>query len=77
MSPARKTPPRDHDLRMHLGVILMALQMITRPPSAPLQSDQKELIEIMQRAAKSMEAILDNPIPTVKRKRSGETRSAK
>jgi hypothetical protein len=57
----RRSPTRDHDLRMHLGVILMALQMISRPPTTPLAPDQLELVEIVKRAAKAMEALLDNP----------------
>jgi light-regulated signal transduction histidine kinase (bacteriophytochrome) len=61
MTNRRRTPTRDHDLRMHLGVILMAMQMISRPPCAPLTSDQQELIEIIRRAAKAMETLLDIP----------------
>ncbi len=48
--------PREHDLRMHLGVILMALQMLSRPPTTPLQADQQELIDIINRATKAMQA---------------------
>lgn len=59
MTPRRRTPSRDHDLRMHLGVILMALQMISRPSAGPLTGDQRELIEIIQRAAKAMVSVLD------------------
>ncbi|MBN1439851.1 MAG: hypothetical protein JW929_10615 [Anaerolineales bacterium] len=44
---------------MHLGVILMALQMISRPSAGPLTGDQRELIEIIQRAAKAMVSVLD------------------
>jgi hypothetical protein len=68
MSPGRRSPTRNHDLRMHLGVILIALQMISRPPTSPLTSDQQELIEIIRRAAKAMEALLAEtaPIPPKK-----------
>jgi hypothetical protein len=59
MTPARRSPTREHDLRMHLGVILMALQMINRPPTTPLVSDQQELVEVMRRAAKAMELLLE------------------
>jgi light-regulated signal transduction histidine kinase (bacteriophytochrome) len=59
MTPSRRTPTKEHDLRMHLGVILMALQMISRSPTTPLTADQKELIDIMHRAAKSMQILLD------------------
>jgi hypothetical protein len=59
-APARK-PSREHDLRMHLGTILMALQMLTRPPTEPLTPDQQELLDIIQRAAKSLQGILDTP----------------
>jgi hypothetical protein len=61
MPPARK-PSREHDLRMHLGAILMALQMLTRPPTEPLTADQQELVDIIQRAAKSLQTILDAPV---------------
>jgi signal transduction histidine kinase len=46
---------------MHLGVILMALQMMKRPPATPLPADQQELLEIIQRAAKAIEALLTSP----------------
>jgi signal transduction histidine kinase len=67
MTPRRRTPTRDHDLRMHLGVILMALQMVARPPTTPLTPDQQELINIIQRAAKSMEALLDKTAAPVRK----------
>jgi len=57
----RRTPPREHDLRMHLGVILMALQMLDRPPTTPLKPDQRELIDIVLRASKAMQELLDTP----------------
>jgi hypothetical protein len=60
-APARK-PSREHDLRMHLGTILMALQMLTRPPTEPLSPDQQELVDIIYRAAKSLQTILDTPV---------------
>jgi light-regulated signal transduction histidine kinase (bacteriophytochrome) len=59
MTPGRRSPTREHDLRMHLGVILMALQMMTRSPTTPLSDDQKELIDIISRAARSMQILLD------------------
>jgi len=65
----RRTPSRDHDLRMHLGVILMALQMISRPPSSPLSPDQQELIEIIKRASKAMETLLDIPASETRKKK--------
>jgi light-regulated signal transduction histidine kinase (bacteriophytochrome) len=68
MTPPRRTPTREHDLRMHLGVILMALQMISRPPTTPLTPDQQELIEILKRAAKAMEALLDKSAAETKKK---------
>ncbi len=68
MTSRRRTPTHDHDLRMHLGVILMALQMISRPPSTPLPPDQQELIEIIKRAAKAMEALLDKSTAETKKK---------
>jgi len=61
LTTSRQTPAREHDLRMHLGVILMALQMLSRPPMTPLQADQQELIDIIQRATKAMKDLLDNP----------------
>lgn len=61
MTTRRQTPTREHDLRMHLGVVLMALQMLSRPPTTPLQPDQRELIDIISRATKSMQDLLDNP----------------
>ena len=69
MSVRRRTPTRDHDLRMHLGVILIALQMISRPPTTPLTPDQQEFIDILKRAAKAMEAILARPNPGLKKKK--------
>jgi light-regulated signal transduction histidine kinase (bacteriophytochrome) len=63
-----RLPTRDHDLRMHLGVILMALQMLSRPPTTPLTPDQQELTEIVRRAAKAMEALLDKQGSGAKRK---------
>ncbi|MGB7537927.1 MAG: histidine kinase dimerization/phospho-acceptor domain-containing protein [Anaerolineales bacterium] len=68
MTPRRRSPTRDHDLRTHLGVILMALQMISRPPTPPLTPDQHELLEIIKRAAKAMEALLDKPESGTSRK---------
>jgi signal transduction histidine kinase len=53
---------------MHLGVILMALQMLSRPPTTPITPDQQELLEIIRRAAKAMEALLDRPVSAEKRK---------
>jgi hypothetical protein len=61
VSPRRRPPTRDHDLRMHLGVILMALQMISRPPTTPLSPDQQEFLDIIRRATKAMEALLEKP----------------
>lgn len=61
MSPRRRPPTRDHDLRMHLGVILIALQMISRPPTTPLSPDQQEFLDIIRRATKAMEALLEKP----------------
>jgi light-regulated signal transduction histidine kinase (bacteriophytochrome) len=69
MTARRRTSSRDHDLRMHLGVILMATQMMSRPPAAPLTDDQQELIDIIKRAAKSMEALLDEAASGAKKKR--------
>ncbi len=68
MTPRRRAPSRDHDLRMHLGVILIALQMISRPPTTPLTPDQQEFIDILKRAAKAMEAVLTKPEAGTKRK---------
>ncbi|MBN2085930.1 MAG: hypothetical protein JW748_11980 [Anaerolineales bacterium] len=68
MTLRRRTPTRDHDLRMHLGVILMALQMISRPPTTPLTPSQLELVNVIRRAAKAMEALLDKPESGAKRK---------
>jgi light-regulated signal transduction histidine kinase (bacteriophytochrome) len=68
MSRPRQTPTREHDLRMHLGVILMALQMLKRAPATPLQTDQSELLEIIHRAAKAMEALLAEPAGAPKKK---------
>jgi hypothetical protein len=69
MTTRRRKPTRDHDLRMHLGVILMALQMVSRPPTTPLTPDQQELVDIIQRAAKAMESILEKPASAAKRKK--------
>ena len=55
---------------MHLGVVLMALQMLSRPPTTPLKADQQELIDIIQRASKAMQDLLDNP-PARSRKKVG------
>jgi light-regulated signal transduction histidine kinase (bacteriophytochrome) len=68
MTSKRQTPTREHDLRMHLGVILMAVQMISRPPTTPLTPDQQEFLEIIKRAAKAMQAILDKPASDAKKK---------
>ncbi len=69
MTLRHRAPTRDHDLRMHLGVILIALQMISRPPTTPLAPDQQEFIDILKRAAKAMEAILAKPETGPKRKK--------
>jgi hypothetical protein len=69
MTPRRRKPTRDHDLRMHLGVILMALQMVSRPPTTPLTPDQQELVDIIRRAAKAMESILGKPVSSTGRKK--------
>ena len=69
MTSQRRTPTREHDLRMHLGVILMALQMISRPPNTPLSPDQQELIDIIKRAAKAMEALLEKTAPETRKKK--------
>ncbi len=69
MSLRPRVPTRDHDLRMHLGVILIALQMVSRPPTTPLTPDQQEFIDILKRAAKAMEAILARPEPGPKKKK--------
>jgi hypothetical protein len=61
MTNSTRKPSREHDLRMHLGAILMALQMLTRPPTEPLTPDQQELVDIIQRAATSLQTILDTP----------------
>jgi hypothetical protein len=74
MTPPRRTPTREHDLRMHLGVILMALQMINRPPTSPLQADQQELVDIMKRAAKAMEALMETSGDS-RKKTAGGSRS--
>jgi light-regulated signal transduction histidine kinase (bacteriophytochrome) len=74
MTSRRLSPTRDHDLRMHLGVILMALQMITRPPTTPLQPDQQELIDIIRRAAKAIQTLLDAPNATSQKKENPRTR---
>ncbi len=68
MTSQRRHPTYEHDLRMHLGVILMALQMLSRPPTTPLTPDQQELAEIIRRAAKAMEALLVKPGSVEKRK---------
>jgi signal transduction histidine kinase len=67
MTPRDRTPTREHDLRMHLGVILMALQMLSRPTPTALPPEQQELIEIIRRAAKAMETLLDKPADTKKK----------
>jgi hypothetical protein len=54
---------------MHLGVILMALQMVSRPPTTPLTPDQQELVDIIRRAAKAMESILGKPVSSTGRKK--------
>jgi light-regulated signal transduction histidine kinase (bacteriophytochrome) len=64
----RRFPTRDHDLRMHLGVILMAVQMISRPPTNSLTPEQQEMTDIIKRAAKAMEALLEKPESVAKRK---------
>jgi hypothetical protein len=69
MTSRRQTPTREHDLRMHLGVILMALQMIARPPTTPLSSDQQEFIDIIKRAAKAMESVLEPAVSESKKKK--------
>lgn len=74
MTTRRHTPTREHDLRMHLGVILMALQMISRPPTTPLHPDQQELIDIIKRATKSMQDILESPPPQSKKKGNSKSR---
>jgi light-regulated signal transduction histidine kinase (bacteriophytochrome) len=70
----RHTPTREHDLRMHLGVIYMAVQMISRPPTTPLHPDQQELIDIIKRAAKSMQDILETPPSRSKKKGNTKNR---
>jgi hypothetical protein len=71
------TPTREHDLRMHLGVVLMALQMLSRPPTTPLQPDQQELIDIIKRATKSIQELLEvSPAPP-RRKASTQRRKSK
>ncbi len=67
MTPGRRTATRDHDLRMHLGVVLMAAQMISRPSFGPLTGEQRELIDIIKRAAKAMETVLDESSGTRKK----------
>jgi hypothetical protein len=76
MTPARRSPTREHDLRMHLGVILMALQMINRPPTVPLQAEQQELVDVMKRAAKAMESLLEPARPDGRKKPSGGKHAA-
>jgi|WetSurMetagenome_2_1015567.scaffolds.fasta_scaffold139328_2 hypothetical protein len=68
MTPRGRTPTREHDLRTHLGVVLIALQMISRPPTTPLTDDQQELIDIIKRATKSMQALLDKPVTGTRKK---------
>ena len=68
MTARRRTPTRDHDLRMHLGVILMAVQMISRPPTTPLSPDQQEFLDIIRRATKAMEGLLEKPESGPKKK---------
>lgn len=74
MTTRRRTPTREHDLRMHLGVILMALQMISRPPTTPLHPDQQELIDIIKRATKSMQELLETPPSRPRRKAATKSR---
>jgi hypothetical protein len=59
---------------MHLGVILMALQMISRPPTTPLQPDQRELVDIIRRAAKAIQTLLDAPAATSRKRDNSKTR---
>jgi K+-sensing histidine kinase KdpD len=68
MTSREHTPTREHDLRMHLGVILMALQMISRPSAAKLPPEQQELIDIIHRAAKAMESLLEKPASEARKK---------
>jgi light-regulated signal transduction histidine kinase (bacteriophytochrome) len=68
MTSRHRSPTRDHDLRMHLGVILMAVQMISRTPTNSLTPEQQEMTDIIKRAAKAMEALLEKPESVAKRK---------
>ncbi len=77
MTTNRQPPTREHDLRMHLGVILMALQMLSRPPLTPLQADQQELIDIIDRATKAMKDLLDNPPARPRKKVNPRSRKAR
>ena len=52
----------------------MALQMISRPPTTPLHPDQQELIDIIKRATKSMQDILESPPPQSKKKGNSKSR---
>jgi hypothetical protein len=61
---------------MHLGVVLMALQMLSRPPTTPLQPDQQELIDIINRATKSMRDLLDKPPPKTGKKSAPRRRAS-
>jgi light-regulated signal transduction histidine kinase (bacteriophytochrome) len=72
----RKTPTREHDLRMHMGVILMALQMLSRPPTTPLHPDQQELIDIINRASTSMQDLLDKPPAQPRKKVASRSRKS-
>jgi hypothetical protein len=72
----RQTSTREHDLRMHLGVMLMALQMLSRPPTTPLHPDQQELIDIIKRATKSMQDLLENPPSSPRKKAASKSRES-
>jgi light-regulated signal transduction histidine kinase (bacteriophytochrome) len=74
LTTSRQTPTREHDLRMHLGVVIMALQMLSRPPTTPLQADQQELIDIIQRATNAMKELLDNPPARSRKKVNSRSR---
>jgi light-regulated signal transduction histidine kinase (bacteriophytochrome) len=76
MTARPQTPTREHDLRMHLGVVLMALQMLSRPPTTPLTADQQELIDIIQRATKSMQDLLDLPPAPARKKAVSKRRKS-
>jgi hypothetical protein len=56
----------------------MGLQMLTRPPTTPLQADQQELIDIITRATKAMQVLFDAPPAQPKRKvKPGRRKSKK